>query len=157
MDKFNEKVDTDCSKQENGNDVEFSTEVMVVDVDKQDNNMLMVTKLISFANLWLIGEEDGDTERSGPAGRDRAGEGGSCWGWEVLEMKKWVLRMLLKRCLESLVIPGRGKCAGGSRDLIRQLEPEKTMMMSDIKTMILLVTSMMLMTALATWCMRWRP
>ena len=157
MDKVNEKVDTECSKQENGNDVELSTEVMVVDVEKQDSNMLMVTKLIYFANLWLIGEEDGDTERSGPAGRDRAGEGGSCWGWEVLEMKKWVVGMLLKRCLESLVIPGRGKCAGGSRDLIRQLEPEKTMMMSDIKTMILLVTSMMLMTALATWCMRWRP
>ena len=157
MDKFNEKVDTDCSKQDNGNDVELSMEVMVVDVDKQDNNMLMVTKLISFANLWLIGEEDGDTERSGPAGRDRAGEGGSCWGWEVLEMKKWVLRMLLKRCLESLVIPGRGKCAGGSRDLIRQLEPEKTMMMSDIKTMILSVTSMMVMTTQPTWCIRWRP
>ena len=65
--------------------------------------------------------------------------------WEVLEMKKWVLEMLLKRCLESLVIPGRGKCAGGSRDLTRQLEPEKTMMMSDIKTIILSVTSMMVM------------
>ena len=115
-------------------------EMMVVDVEKQDSNMLMVTKLIYFANLWLIGEEDGDTERSGPAGRDRAGEGGSCWGLGVLEMKKWVLRMLLKRCLESLVIPGRGKCAGGSRDLIRQLEPEKTMIMSDIKTMILSAT-----------------
>ena len=89
MDKVNEKVDTDCSKQENGNDVESSMEVMVVDVDKQDNNMLILTKLIHFANLWLIGEEDGDTERSGPAGRDRAGEGGTCWGWEVLEMKKW--------------------------------------------------------------------
>ena len=80
MDKVNEKVDTDCSKQDNGDDVELSMEVMVVDVDKQDSNMLMVTKLIYFANLWLIGEEDGDTERSGPAGRDRAGEGGSCWG-----------------------------------------------------------------------------
>ena len=65
--------------------------------------------------------------------------------------------MLLKRCLKSLVIPGRGKCAGGSRDLIRQLEPEKTMMMSDVKTMILSVTSMMLMTAQPTWCIRWRP
>ena len=79
VDKFNEKVDTDCSKQENGNDVESSMEVMVVDVEKQDSNMFILTKLISFANLWLIGEEDGDTERSGPAGRDRAGEGGSCW------------------------------------------------------------------------------
>ena len=87
MDKVNEKNDADCSKQDNGNDVELSTEVMVVDVDKQDSNILMVTKLIYFANLWLIGEEDGDTERSGPAGRDRAGEGGSCWGWEVVEMK----------------------------------------------------------------------
>ena len=80
MDKVNEKIDTDDRKQDNDNDVRLLMEVMVVDVDKQDNNMLMVTKLISFANLWLIGEEDGDTERSGPAGRDRAGEGGSCWG-----------------------------------------------------------------------------
>ena len=78
MDKVNEKVDTDDSKQDN--DVELSMEVTVVDVDKQDSNMLILTKLIHFANLWLIGEEDGDTERSGPAGRDRAGEGGSCWG-----------------------------------------------------------------------------
>ena len=78
MDKVNEKVDTDDSKQDN--DVELSMEVTVVDVDKQDSNMLILTKLIHFANLWLIGEEDGDTERSGPAGRDRAGEGGTCWG-----------------------------------------------------------------------------
>ena len=39
-----------ASKQDNGGDVELSTEVMVVDVDKQDSNMLMVTKLIYFAS-----------------------------------------------------------------------------------------------------------
>ena len=44
MDKVNEKVDTDCSKQDNGNDVELSTEVMVVDLDKLDSNMLMMTR-----------------------------------------------------------------------------------------------------------------
>ena len=50
-DKVNEKVATgECdSKQDNGDDVEFSMEVMVVDVDKLDSNMLMVTKLIYFA------------------------------------------------------------------------------------------------------------
>ena len=79
---------TQTSKTMHLNDVELSMEVMVVDVDKEDINMLMVTKSIYFANLWLIGEEDGDTERSGPAGRDRAGEGGSCWGGGGLEMKK---------------------------------------------------------------------
>ena len=40
MDKVNEKVDTDCSKPGNGDDVELSMEVMVVDVDKQDSNKL---------------------------------------------------------------------------------------------------------------------
>ena len=35
MDKVNEKVDTDCSKQDNGNDVELSMEVMFVNVDNK--------------------------------------------------------------------------------------------------------------------------
>ena len=50
MDKVNEKVDTDDSKQDNGNNVELSMEVMVVDVDKLESNMLINYQSFVFWN-----------------------------------------------------------------------------------------------------------
>ena len=81
MDKVNEKVDTDCSKQDNGNDVELSMEVMVVDVEKQDSNMLILTKLfcqpvVDRRGGRRHGEERTGRTRSGRGGRQLLGVGG---------------------------------------------------------------------------------